>query len=587
MATITLPSRPRTVPTLTVDPGAIRRCGTELLAASAQVDDLGSFVAGSARVGDWTGRASTGYHQAIAPVGHQADAMSLALRGVAQRVDAHAEEMTDLQTRRTDLVDRREHLTQQVATLEREAAEPLTPPEVEQLQADCRRVQGYVDTFDTDVVTWAGDVGAEERAMTEAFSRVMDLDAVERLYGGVEDPADDALASRPPAGASPQEVNAWWDGLTPEQQQAIIAAAPGAIGNLDGIPATARDAANTTALARDLADWENAERVGVITDDERQWLRNARAAQDAIDDIHERVDPVTGLPIETQLYLYDPAAFDGDGAVAVSAGNVDTADNVAVVTPGLGTDGESAPYQADRAATLYESSRFLDPDASNATLFWIGYDAPDNVPWGDDGGADAAGVVTEGAAEEGGGRLADLVDGLRASRDGDPAHVTAIGHSYGSTTTGHAAHDHGLDVDDLVFVGSPGVGGDTDSAADTGVDPDHVWAGANSRDPVTYFANHGWVHGETIFGAGLGDDPAEDDFGGNRFQAEDVSRPGYPDFGQHSLYFEHDTESLYNISQIVNGDYDAVLAAEHNYDPWYAGVQDPELDRDPTTQPTR
>ncbi len=583
---ITLPRRPRTIPTLTVDPGAVRSCGGQLLAASAQVDDAGTFVAGGARIGDWTGRGAAAYHQGIAPLGRQADAMSLALRGVAQRVDAHADEMTTLGTERVDLVDRREHLMQQIAYLEGEAGRALTPAETTDLQDDCTRVQGYVEAFDTDVATWSTAVTTEEGAMVDAFTRVMDLDAVDRLYGGVADPADAALATKPPAGSSPAEVNRWWDGLTREQQEAIIAAAPGAIGNLDGIPAGARDDANTVALDRDLADWGHVEEQGLITDDERTWLENARAARDARAEIEGRVDPITGEPIETQLYIYDPSAFDGDGAVAISAGNLDTADNVAVLTPGFGTDGESAPYQADRAATVYEASRYLDPDATNASMFWIGYDAPDNAPW--DEGWDGAGVATEGMAEAGGERLADTIDGLRASHDGDPAHLTAIGHSYGSTTTGHAAHDHGLDVDELVFVGSPGVGGDTDNAGDTGVDPEHVWAGANSRDPVTYLANHGWVHLETLGGAGLGDDPAEDDFGANRFQAEDESRPGYPDFGQHSRYFDHDTESLYNIGQIINGNgEDGVLEADHNYDPWWGGVQDPELDRDPTTPATR
>ena len=45
-------------------------------------------------------------------------------------------------------------------------------------------------------------------------------------------------------------------------------------------------------------------------------------------------------------------------------------------------------------------------------MFWIGYDAPDNVPW--DGGWDAAGVLDEDMATRGGERLADTIDGLRA-----------------------------------------------------------------------------------------------------------------------------------------------------------------------------
>ncbi len=582
MTTITLPPEPVEVPVLTVDPGVIRRCGSDLLVASAQVDDLGTFAAGDARIGDWTGAASTAYHDGLRPAGRRADAMSLALRGVARRVDAHADEMASLKDRRIGFMDWRLHIVRHLAHLRTRIGE-ATEDQAASLQSEADGLRREVDNFDTDVTTWSSDLDAEEQAMVLAFTRVLTLDQVEATYGGVADPADTALATKPPAGASPEEVYAWWQGLTEEQRQAIIAAAPGAIGNLDGIPAGARDAANRVSLGRDLAQLGAYEDSGSMTDHERDLLANARAAQDAIDRIEGGVDPVTGDPIEAQVYVYDPGAFDGDGAVAISAGDLDSADNVSVVVPGFGTDAASAGYQADRAIRLYEASRSLDTSATNATMFWIGYDAPDNLPTE---GFDAAGVLTEGMAEAGGERLADLLDGLRATRPDDPAHLTAIGHSYGSTTLGHAAHDHGVPVDDLVVVGSPGLGGDTDHASDLGIDPEHVYAGANSRDPITYLANHGWVNLETLGGAGLGDDPAEDDFGANRFEAEDVSRPGYPSFDQHSLYFDHDTESLYNIASIVNGDYADVTLAEHNYDPWYAGVQDPELDRDPTTTDT-
>jgi hypothetical protein len=583
VTTIQLPPLPRAVPRLTCDAGSVRECGSDLVAASAQIDDLGTFVAGGARVGDWLGEGADAYHRSIALLGRRADAMSLALREVGQRVQTHADELEALLARRRDLDDWLRHLAQQVAHL-RDRAAAATAQEVPEIQADCDRVRHQVEQFETDVTTWSGDVFAEEAEMTQAFGRVLSAEDVERIYGGVADPADGAMEGKPGAGASPAEVNAWWDSLTHEQQQAVIAASPGAIGNLDGIPPADRDAANRLALTRDLADWTHTEREGVLTDDERTWLENARAADEARREIEGRFDPVTGEPIQAQVYLYDPAAFDGDGAVAISAGDLGGADNVSVVVPGLGTDGESADYQADRAATMYEAARYLDPDASSASMFWIGYDAPDNLPW--DEGFDWGGVAGESMATDGGERFADTIDGLRASRDGAPAHMTAVGHSYGSTTVGHAAHDHGIPADEIVFVGSPGVGGDTNDAGDTGVDPEHVWAGANSRDPVADLSNHGWVHGETLLGAGLGDDPAEDDFGANRFQAESETRGGAYSFGDHSKYFEHDTESLYNISQIVNGDYDAVMHADHVHDPFLGPVKDPEYDRDPTSPST-
>jgi hypothetical protein len=342
------------------------------------------------------------------------------------------------------------------------------------------------------------------------------------------------------------------------------------------------------ALERDLAEWGLLEERGLLTADEERWLENARSARDALAAIEQGIDPIDVEPIPSQLYLYDPTAFGGDGAVAVSAGDLAGADNVAVVVPGFGTDGASAGYHAERVLTLYESSRTLDGGQRNASMFWIGYDAPDNMPWQE--GWDASGVIGEDLATRGGDRLADTIDGLRASRDGGAAHLTVIGHSYGSTTLGHGAHDHGVPADDLVFVGSPGVGGATDHATDLGIDPGHVWAGANSRDPIAGLGNHGWWHLESALGgAGLGDDPAEDAFGAHRFRAESTTRAaddGFAAFGDHSKYFDHDTESLFNISQVVNGRYAAVRAAGHVTDPWYTDPQDPEWGRRPGSPDT-
>jgi uncharacterized protein YukE len=579
---ITPPPVPRAVPPLVVEPGELRTMAADLLAASAQVDDLGSFVAGAARIGDWEGVASAAYHQAIRPTGRCADAMSLALRHVARRVDQHADTMQELVERRWTLEDERAHLVDTIGALRGEAAGAFLVA-AEALQAACDDCALRVRRFEADLDTWVTEVIAEEEGMREAFARVLTLDQVNQRYADVEDPADAALAAAPVTGATPTEVEAWWGGLTRGQQRAILAASPGSIGNRDGIPPGARDAANTVALNRDLAEWGFLEDRGLLTADEERWLENARAAHDARRAIEQGIDPVDREPIPSQLYRYDPTAFDGDGAVAVSAGDLATADNVAVVVPGFGTDGASAAYHGEGVLSLYEASRILDSRQANASMFWIGYDAPDNAPWS--GGWDAAGVIDEDLATRGGDRLADTIDGLRATRDGDPAHLTVIGHSYGSTTLGHGAHDSGVPADDLVFVGSPGVGGDTDHASDLGLDTAHVWAGANSRDPIANLGNHGWWHLESALGgAGLGDDPTEEAFGARRFEAESATRAANDGFGalaDHSKYFDHDTESLYNIGQVVNGRYGAVREAGPVTDPWYAEPRDPEWGRAP------
>ncbi len=588
MTGVRLPVLPASMPDLAVDPAAIADGGVDLLAASAQIDDLGTFVAGPARLDDWTGEASLVYHAELRPIGRVADAMSLALRGVARRVDAHSTAMAELLEQRADLSRVQRLLADGVQVL-RDDVSRATPDRYGVLQARADGVADSIAGYERDRLAWMARLAAEERAMVAAFERVLTLQQVEDRYGGATDPADGALSARPPPGSSPEEVHRWWTGLTRRQRLAIMAAAPGAIGNLDGVPAGARHRANTVALRRDLAEWRSLEHQGVLTDDERRALANAEAAEEALRRVGRRVDPVTGDPLPAQLHSYDPRAFDGDGSVAVAVGDLDTAGDVAVVVPGFGTDATSIDYLVDRGANVYEAARTLDhdADATTATLVWVGYDAPDDLPGKDGFGGDAVGVVTEGMAERGGDRLADALDGLRAARDGDPAHLTVIGHSYGSTTVGHAAHDHETDIDDVVFVGSPGVGGGTHHAGDLGVDPGHVWAGANSRDPVADLGNHGWVNLGTVAGVGLGDDPAEDDFGATRFRAESTTRGAGPNpLADHSKYFDHGTESLENIGHVVTGDYDEVSEAGPVTDPWWGSPRDPESDREPSAPQT-
>ncbi len=587
MTEIRLPTEPVKLPEFDCDPALIEGFAADLLAASAQVDDLGTFVAGSARVPTWIGSDADQYRTGITALGTRADAMSLALRGVSQRVSLHATRMTTYETTYSDLKERRLQLSIAIAEVKGLAA-TATEDQVAEIQGKCDTLNTRSVEFNTDASDFVTDVSEEESAMVAAFGEMQTRDQVMKRYEGVPDPADGALASKPGPDASPSAVNAWWEGLTEEQRQAIIAASPGSIGNLDGIPAADRDAANTVALNRDLAALRLLEERGVLTDSEKEHLVNAEAAEKGLENIREQFDPVTGEPILAQLYIYDPLAFDGDGRVAIAAGDIDTADNVSVVVPGLTNDGGSIPGQATNAADIYTAARYDDPSQTNATLAWMGYDAPDSVPWEGDGqgGWDFAGVVKEDMAERGGERLADTVDGIRAIREGDQPHLTAVGHSYGSTTTGHAATDHGLDVDDIVLVGSPGPGDAAEHATDLGVGSDHVWVGTNSLDPVGGLGDKGWINKGNIE-LGLGRDPAEDDFGAIRFQAEATDRGTSLDpFDDHSKYFDPNTESLHNIAEIINGHYDDVTRAEHKYDPWYDSPRDPEIWRYPTAPKT-
>jgi hypothetical protein len=115
------------------------------------------------------------------------------------------------------------------------------------------------------------------------------------------------------------------------------------------------------------------------------------------------------------------------------------------------------------------------------------------------------------------------------------------GHSYGSTVVAEAAlRGDGLDADDILTAGSPGM--HTDRAADLQIDPRHVRAGQADGDHVAGV-------GGSIWGA-HGNEPSDKDFGANRYVVDTEG---------HSAYWTPGTESLRNQALVVVGQYDAAL----------------------------
>ena len=187
MSQVVTPSpEPRAVPPLAVAPDAIRTFAADLLAASAQVDDLGSFVAGGARIADWQGVGLGRRTTRRSGPSEFADAMSLALRHVARRADQHADTMQRPVEHRWTLVDEHAHLVDTIAALRGQASgHPLQTAAA--LRAACDDCALRVRRFEVDLDTWVTDVIAEEEAMREAFGRVLAVDRVEQRYAGVVD----------------------------------------------------------------------------------------------------------------------------------------------------------------------------------------------------------------------------------------------------------------------------------------------------------------------------------------------------------------------------------------------------------------
>ncbi|MEV0578195.1 alpha/beta hydrolase [Streptomyces sp. NPDC050392] len=395
-----------------------------------------------------------------------------------------------------------------------------------------------------------------ERTWTDTAGDAASVRAAARGY----------LKSGIPYEASAVARREWWAGLTDEQREEYLAVYPDQIGNLDGIPALIRDTANRDNLQLLIGKLEgrDGERAETQLAGLREIDRQLRAG---------RQPPMFLLGI----------GDEGNGRAIVSYGNPDTARNVSAYVPGLNTslDADFAKNDLKRALdTAKGASKY---DHSSASIVWLGYDAPQSPD-----GFNSLDVMGEERALKGGNSFHQFMSGISATNEhGDP-HVTAIGHSYGSRTVGAATQQEGgiPGVDDIVLVGSPGVG--VDRAEDLGVGKDHVFVGAAENDVVTKLPSKqqsaagavGWAAAGPVGGYLMGEvadkddddlwfgrDPASAAFGARRFPVGEGPRlvgGSGVSIDAHSQYFdpERDAMSADSIALIAAGRADKVKIEE-------------------------
>ncbi len=275
------------------------------------------------------------------------------------------------------------------------------------------------------------------------------------------------LSSRPvppPPDATPDEVASWWTGLSGPAQDDLLASSPAALGGLDGLPAWARDRANRLVLERVLADapWE------------QQVAAQAIAAE-------IRAEEAAGRPV--QLWVYDP----GGDLAALAYGDLDTADDIGVLVPGVNnTVAGDLHTLGDDARTVAAATLAAAPAASVATVAWLGYRPPV--------GAGLGQALGRSTATAGGVALAGDLAGLAAARAAtgvgraaDPR-VTVLAHSYGTVVLDEAGDLPGrLPVDAAVLSGSPGI----EEAHASDLEADEVYTAWSPADPVAWSGWHG------------------------------------------------------------------------------------------------
>lgn len=219
----------------------------------------------------------------------------------------------------------------------------------------------------------------------------------------------------PPLSGDPNSVAKWWADLSQAERQSLIASDPHRYGSLDGVALADRYAANRLYIASLLE-------AGGLSDARRTALQRILSDDQA------------------KVLFLDTA---GDGRIAVVYGDLQTADDIAIVVPGIGNDLDNFS-----GVDAWRLKRAAGEDT--ATIQWLGYDSPSGM-WPPQ--PDTLAMVPNSRAREWAPALDSFVSTVRSYGQGE---VTVVAHSYGSIVATEAAK-LGMSVERVVLVGSPGV----------------------------------------------------------------------------------------------------------------------------------
>jgi hypothetical protein len=386
------------------------------------------------------------------------------------------------------------------------------------------------------------DAGVADRELARALTAAVSDTA---CYPAVS--AD--LVLRPPVtapGRPPEALAfasaAWWQALSEAEQDWVIAEHPDWVGPRDGLPASARHAANLLLLARAereaataLAEVERRGRVadpllGVGFQGEAAGRQERQRVAD-LEAIREVISQDDGEPrLLLQLGAAGPLV-----TAAVGVGDVDRAEHVATFVGGLSTTVRDLPRYDRTFTRMRAKARGLGGGAELAVVTWMGYPAPQPGEILTVGGRS---VLSDRVARDNAAALASFANGLDAAR-ARPAHQTLWAHSYGSVVGGFALRrTNGFD--DVALFGSPGVA--FTSLSEAGLKPGALNVLRADWDVVGY---SGWhltdpadVPGVSMLSTG--------------WSKPDGTNPALPSTG-HSEYLKAGSTSEHNLVAVAIG----------------------------------
>jgi pimeloyl-ACP methyl ester carboxylesterase len=251
-----------------------------------------------------------------------------------------------------------------------------------------------------------------------------------------------------------------------------------------------------------------------------------------LDTIKELLTPIKATSVDAdgnvveverprQFYSVDP---EGQGRAVEVLGDLQQAENVAVLVPGMGNSLDTFRGQSDRGGLIKAES-----GPGTAVVVWLDYDSPQGLVQ----------AASKDAAIEGGPRLAGFLDELDELK-AENADVTVVAHSYGTDVAAHAVMA-GARPQRLVMTGSPGIAKYVDEAADFVQPPTRLYTERAPGDYVSYSEWHG-------------PDPAT--FPDAVRMATSDPRAGDDPVSVHwhNEYYRPNSEALRNIGRVVRGD---------------------------------
>ena len=341
---------------------------------------------------------------------------------------------------------------------------------------------------------------------------------------------------------SPTEAAAWWGALTEAERRKLIKNHPEAIGNLDGLPGSARDEANRILLPRKLEAAkkhlkdveEKLDSEGKSRNSHAEVLLEARRRVKDLAKLNELVSAGGKSHQHYQLLTLEvPERYDKDVKAAVAVGDIDKATNVGTMVPGISTTVRSSMGGMLDTAEELRAKAGAD---KTAVVAWIGYDAPPGAGLTDtDSNGSDTDYMTPEIADKAAPVLNRFQEGIHVShqKQGVDPYVSLHGHSYGSALSGTALLDTKVGVVDAAqFHGSPGAR--ATNAHQWNVPYGHVYTAENGKDKVVGIGELG----------GFGPEPSK---------VPGVQKISSDPHGKHSDYWSN-PEFMEDAAQIMAGE---------------------------------